>query len=1478
MRRFLKWTGVVLASPILLFLFLSFIIYLPPVQDFAVRKATAYASEATGLDISVGRLRLRFPLDLDLQDFAVRDSVGDTIAVGRSLVARLGLSEVMHRRIGIDGIELTDITADTRELIASVRVAGRLASLSLRDDVDLGAHHVAIDDITLRRADILIVVRDTVTPTDTTKTIIPWTIDVRRAEVAGSHVSLRLEADSLSVGAAIDQLVAEGADIDLAGQLYNVRTCEGRLSSIGAASQDNALLRLPDINLKADSIGFDGDAMHVDVRRLGLRTASSRINGSLALDLNAFTPAHHGRLEADLDARLGRDDVALALMQTDSLAFAPLVGEWPDVPVRISLNADGNMDTLRLSELNASLPGTLDLEVRGVACNLLDSTALSADFGINARSGDVAWLMRYAGADPRRLHLPPLTLTADGQLRAHDLGLSARLAEGGGTVELRAQASMPGWHIETVSYNAKADVRRLNLRHFMPRDSIGLVSATVSLNGRGIDLYSRSTRLDAHAQVHQLVYGQRFDLDGIAVRASVSDGQGRAVLTSDNSLLSCRADIAAMLERQLSGLTFGLDLTRADLHALGLTAEPLSVAACFHIDGTIDDITLITADTLFRPEDITLRALLRPDTVHAFVGSGDLYVTIDTDKGYDRLLRQSSRFTAELQRQWQARRFNIDSIRHELPMAQIHALVGSANPAHDILKTNGIDFEMANIDFMLSPVEGLNCGGQVYGMTAGGVQLDTVSLYAFSDTTGLSLEARVHNGRRNPQFRFDARLSAQLTDTGSVARLKYIDERGNTGIDVALRAAIEDESLLVCMDPLNPVIAYRSYHVNADNYFRLLRRNRIETDIKLVSDDGTGLNLYSTPNADALQDLTLGLHHVNIGRLISVVPYAPRLTGMLDGDVHLLQHDSDLTISASITANDLTYESASLGQVGLQAVYLPNSDGSHYIDGSLLHSGMPVATIGGTLGRAGTAGAMSLDMDLGLERFPISLANGFIPTGDAAGQTPMAQLSGFLMGDVHLGGTTARPDVAGTVHTSDVAIRSSLYSIDMRLADSDLTMAGSSLALNSLRLYASGVNPLVVAGTVDFADLDRIRLDMTVSASDFELINAGKTTAAVAYGRVYVDLYAMLRGTLDDISLLGNLKVLSNTDVTYVITDSPLSADDQLAGLVEFVDFSDTARVEATAPVPRPQHINVFMNVQIQDAAHVHCILSADGNNYVDIEGGGDLQLNGRYTVNSGTLKYTMMVIPLKEFAIKSGSYVEFRGPIANPYLNLSATERLRTTLTEGGQPRSVEFDVGLTITQTLSNMGLEFTIDAPEDLTVQNELASMSTEQRGRVAVTMLATGMYITDTSTATGGGFSTQNALNAFLQSQISNIAGRALKSVDLSMDVEQGTSSAGTTTTDYSFRFAKRFWGNRISVIVGGRVSTGEDATNTGQSLIDNVSIEYRLDKSATRYVNVFYDKNNESVLDGEVTEMGAGLVLRRKTNRLGELFLFKKQTE
>lgn len=62
-RKWLKWVVWILLTPIILFAILMVLLYIPPVQNLIRKQATAIASEATGMDISVERLDLRFPAE-----------------------------------------------------------------------------------------------------------------------------------------------------------------------------------------------------------------------------------------------------------------------------------------------------------------------------------------------------------------------------------------------------------------------------------------------------------------------------------------------------------------------------------------------------------------------------------------------------------------------------------------------------------------------------------------------------------------------------------------------------------------------------------------------------------------------------------------------------------------------------------------------------------------------------------------------------------------------------------------------------------------------------------------------------------------------------------------------------------------------------------------------------------------------------------------------------------------------------------------------------------------------------------------------------------------------------------------------------------------------------------------------------------------------------------------------------------------------
>ena len=59
-RKIGRWIAGVLLTPVVLVLLLVGALYLPPVQQWAVNKVCAYASEKTGMDIRLQRIRIKF--------------------------------------------------------------------------------------------------------------------------------------------------------------------------------------------------------------------------------------------------------------------------------------------------------------------------------------------------------------------------------------------------------------------------------------------------------------------------------------------------------------------------------------------------------------------------------------------------------------------------------------------------------------------------------------------------------------------------------------------------------------------------------------------------------------------------------------------------------------------------------------------------------------------------------------------------------------------------------------------------------------------------------------------------------------------------------------------------------------------------------------------------------------------------------------------------------------------------------------------------------------------------------------------------------------------------------------------------------------------------------------------------------------------------------------------------------------------------
>jgi hypothetical protein len=226
---------------------------------------------------------------------------------------------------------------------------------------------------------------------------------------------------------------------------------------------------------------------------------------------------------------------------------------------------------------------------------------------------------------------------------------------------------------------------------------------------------------------------------------------------------------------------------------------------------------------------------------------------------------------------------------------------------------------------------------------------------------------------------------------------------------------------------------------------------------------------------------------------------------------------------------------------------------------------------------------------------------------------------------------------------------------------------------------------------------------------------------------------------------------------------------------------------------------------------------------------------------------------------IISGSMVTWSGSLQNPLFNIHAEERMRASVTLDGSPQSVLFVTGISLTDTMDKLDVQFTLSAPENAAMQNTLATLSSEERGKLSVALLTTGLYLGEGGT----GNLMNTALMSILQTQIDNISRDAFRTVDVSVGIEplpDGVSGV-STRTDYSFSIAKRLWDNRIRIIIGGSVTTNNERIEE-DTVIDNISIEWRISPIGNQYLRFFYDKNNESILEGEIRETGIGYAYKR----------------
>ncbi len=1236
------------------------------------------------------------------------------------------------------------------------------------------------------------------------------------------------------------------------------------------------------------TFAMDDHGMTIDGFYVSTLLSQLSAEGYVSNDFLTGNPS--GKINIDLDAEVGLAEVQRAIPE-----LAPVLSMIPQYrPLEARINAAGTASRLSVNACTVALPRYASVSVTGDVENPMSPDKLALNLDLNGDFKNINFIKpsMLEAEQQAAVNFPPLKLEGSVKMRGEDVKGTLTLALPSGHAALDAD-----WAGRTTDYNISLQADSLPLKALLPLSDLGLLTAAINAQGHGLDMFDPETSINAYVKIDDFEFGKE-NYHDIRFAARLSNGHFSSNLLSQNDVLNFSLGAYGTIAPDTYDVKLQAYIENIDLQRLEMSETAMYGHADITCDGTIDlasgkysgklgikDLGWTMDEAYYYADAIDMD--FSSDSTHTTgnIANGDMTLSLKSPCGIDSLLAGFSRTGALAAEQAERLVIDADTLRDVMPQFDCSIKVGKKNLASQFLESSGVEFN--DMRFNVTKDSTFRMTGDIDRLTASGLTIDTVRMYATERNRRISYLLHAANrDNRNGTGIASAGLLGIIAGNRATVLLRQYDFNDSIGVRFGIDATMDTANVLLKLIPEDPIIGYKRWLINKDNHISYNYRNRhFDADMRLQCDSSvvslTTKHVETGDSTGVQEDILLDISKVQISDWLTFSPLAPPMKGELGVSLKVKFNGESLWGDGVVNFNNFYFNKKRVGDFTLNSLIdLDPQTGGTNIAAALEVNGRQSLIAYGAINDTTTANVYDLWIEL--DRFPLAIANPFMPPN-------VLNTTGYLNGMMSVSGASGQPLLNGYLQCDSTYINVPVFSTSVNLPGKQIPVDSSVIKFDDYSIKMLNDNPLVVNGTVDMSDLADMGIDLAIRGQNVQFVNSSQTKKAELFGRGFANLDATMRGTMNDLDLDATVSILSGTNITYVMpTDVNTLTQQNSEQLVTFVQFSDsTTYVKSDSlQAATTSSMNLTARLNIMQGSHVNVFLSNNGSDRAEIEGSGnltfalnrlgDMTMTGRYTINNGFVRYNPPLISQVLFNFKEGSFIQFNGEIMNPVLNLTAVQTTKANVTQEGQDsRLVDFLISLSATNTLSDMDVQFDLSTNSDVTVQNELQSMSQTQRSAQAMNLLLYGTY-TGPSTSASSNLAS-NQLYSFLQSKLNSWAANNIKGIDLSFGIDQYDQTVDGVTSStmrYSYQVSKSLFNDRFKIVVGGNYSpdmTGEN--EIAQSLFNDVSLEYALTPSGSMYVRLFNKSGYESILEGEVTQTGVGFVISRKLPKLRYLFNF-----
>lgn len=1250
------------------------------------------------------------------------------------------------------------------------------------------------------------------------------------------------------------------------------------IASISANERSGLMVTQGSGTIAVDSVGLT-------LSDVNLRTPYSDLNATAEVPFATMAMDPYSLFNADAFGEVGWPDIEAFVPD-----LKPYTQKLPDrYPLEFNVEAGGSLADVTLSDLRLNIRDVFEVKAKGYAKNAFNIKRMQADVKFEGDVTDpkvIDNLLELKG-----INVPKLRLTGEATARNEVFTADLDLKTSVGS--LVADASVA---LTSERYKAEVSVNDINVKGFMTDLGIGEVDATLSAQGAGFNPTKKDASTDIRLLISSIDYNNQV-LNDITADVTLDHGVYTLAINSPNEAAKLSIEGHGTIAPDLYTTDIKAVIDRFDLLALGLSTSQSTASGTITLSGTASpekwlydadacllDLSYISGSSYYAiPNDIDIKFKSTADKVLADVDAKGTCVNFEAFSGLKPLIDSFSLVADSAKLQIDNRNLNVEALQRILPQFNLNLEAGGNGAMADILAGAGLSVDT---------IYGHITNDSIISADFKAVDLANAKLRADTLTFGLKqrgelIDYRAHMGNRpnNPMADFaNVNVNGYIGQNRLMLGIRQQNQKKETGYRLGLTATFRDSIIDLHFTPLKAMVGYIPWTFNDDNSIALNTKNfKIDANL-LAQSPKSSILLKTEPGETGEDELHLALNNIQIQDFLQLSVFAPPITASVDADLRVGYYDSWLYGTGNVGVHNFTYDRLKVGDFNLSLRAGLNDDGSTGARLGLKINGKTAVTAKALLVPDSLKVPQVKTMQLDLTQFPLNIANPFLGKD-------VVQLSGALNGEFDLSGSLKSPKLNGYLACDSVGVFIPMMGSSVRFNQDSILMVDNVIDFNKFDIWGANKNPIEIDGTVDLSDLKSAVFDLRLNATNFQLLNNDQRARSDLYGKLFLDIHANARGPLEHFNLNAGVNILRDTKVTYSIpqTTAQLTSHNT-AGIVKFVNFNDTVLVMKEDTVVNPSiSMRILANLNLEPGMQVNVIYpgsTTTGSARVEIEPNGsvtyfqnylgDMRLNGQVYLGNGYASYSMPIVGEKKFVFDPGSYVMFQGDLMNPSFNIKATDDVRASVIENGNSRIVNFEVGVDITNNLQNPKIEFDLTTDDDMSIRNELQSMTPDARSMAALNMLITGQY-SGAGVKTASSDLLQGTMYNILTSTINGWLANNVRGVDISLGVDQyGNSVNGETgsSTSYSYQVSKSLFNNRFKISVGGNYTTDAAADeNFSENLISDISFEYILKQTSnvTMYARLFRHTGYQSILEGEITEMGGGFMLRRRLSNLKSLF-------